>query len=1098
LVKKKITFNLIINRIGHDLDQLLNLQKPPQVTSFYANQFNVDRSQLPSVDELIEEIRKQALKRIGLNLRKKNVTNELSLSLLYHEKIEDLESSSQILKLNSSGKNEYEKLIRADIDKAKVAANIKESMQSGKSQEKQTPQERMVDWVVDTTIEEKASVIEKGVKEKEKEFDRQLEAKEKDIMNISTVLKTVSDDDLVYEDEDISMTSTEWWNEIGLRDDPFNINGLENIDVKDYDDILVDNAGIKFAKEFRKDKGAFNLGKNNLLLGELGTGKSCVIQYISNYSLNREIISFTIRIATGFSVEGLHISLYSSLARQIMRWLDKHGSRDPLEPTQEGCIIGLLSIKDMRPKNYGFIIFVEDLHKISNVDIVFDFLQMFQPLQESIKDEGINISFIVSGVPSWKEKVIANPYLTSVFSTTDIIEIEDVTSEIATKAIMNRFNVYRSDRDVKLISRDRFTLAPKYIKNLTNLIKKQNVHTGFRLYFSEVKKNLISRRYDMFQVSPAGLTNDMRDKYVVLLNKEKDLKRLLDKLTNIRLKNSKVKIEKQREAKIRLLAHLVQHQGISEQDNLLLSKNNTVIVDHLFRFCKIITMEPATEKWIPVMTLLKFHEALLDEFDVGLDYFLVNYHIPTYATTKYKDTEVAFEKQHKILIEQINALLCVNDEDSILATEFDAISGKIFDEVIKPRYVKAQGYKTISVDKIKKIISNLVEFLIKIESPPLSDAFPERIRAWDYRWNKQLENVTRFKKEYMRKDTSDITKQEFLIDSMETVDELLEELKKILSMLRQVNKEFLQIGKQQTIKVIDLHPDILSDLFKEEKKISNTSFDNLAISYQDYLRLYFKVATTLSYGKYDNRRKIWSKVASGGALDRMINSSDLQRARSIDPDEFEQLQRAEFKQFINCTHKLSYYYEVSKPLIARFPDKNSLIQSIDKFKPLNIATSHQKYDEKQYLIDSYISQYSSMLSQIKIISLLISDIILDKYVILEPRDNRANPEVVFSQILSSKYSRDISEHVLSEKEHDNFIADVEKYELYRWIAEDKSDVFFSASKTTLIDFKEYGGFGQLYGNYYFGQAASNFVYTIKQNRLKIKQIYGCQFLLQKE
>ena len=97
----------------------------------------------------------------------------------------------------------------------------------------------------------------------------------------------------IEEDESIE-TNEVWWERIGLSDDPFNSNGLDNITKNNYDNILVDNAGIIKAKKFRQGdiNNGFVLGKNYMILGNLGTGKTSVIDYLRDFILDLDIVSF--------------------------------------------------------------------------------------------------------------------------------------------------------------------------------------------------------------------------------------------------------------------------------------------------------------------------------------------------------------------------------------------------------------------------------------------------------------------------------------------------------------------------------------------------------------------------------------------------------------------------------------------------------------------------------------------------------------------------------------------------------------------------------------------------------------------------------------
>ena len=65
--------------------------------------------------------------------------------------------------------------------------------------------------------------------------------------------------------------------------------------------------------------------------------------------------------------------------------------------------------------------------------------------------------------------------------------------------------------------------------------------------------------------------------------------------------------------------------------------------------------------------------------------------------------------------------------------------------------------------------------------------------------------------------------------------ELLAEIKKTIIILNKVNNEFLQIGKDKKIKIIDYHPNILNGMLQKEEIVSDSSFDELVNFFQAFI-----------------------------------------------------------------------------------------------------------------------------------------------------------------------------------------------------------------------------------------------------------------------
>ena len=67
--------------------------------------------------------------------------------------------------------------------------------------------------------------------EKGKKLDEELAEKQREVEDVSIILKIVKDDSVYVEEEDHEQVHQNWWEEIKLKGDPFNVSGLDNIDI---------------------------------------------------------------------------------------------------------------------------------------------------------------------------------------------------------------------------------------------------------------------------------------------------------------------------------------------------------------------------------------------------------------------------------------------------------------------------------------------------------------------------------------------------------------------------------------------------------------------------------------------------------------------------------------------------------------------------------------------------------------------------------------------------------------------------------------------------------------------------------------------------
>jgi hypothetical protein len=122
-------------------------------------------------------------------------------------------------------------------------------------------------------------------------------------------------------------------------------------------------------------------------------------------------------------------------------------------------------------------------------------------------------------------------------------------------------------------------------------------------------------------------------------------------------------------------------------------------------------------------------------------------------------------------------------------------------------------------------------------------------------------------------------------------------------------------------------------------------------------------------------------------------------------------------------------------------------------------------------------------------------VILNNYIIVTLEDGSS--EVIFSNIIKSdfQFSQHIHENIVSNEYYEKFAKEADRHEFFRWPAKDIINTIFNESKCKIIDFTDYGSIADMYGNLFFGQAISNLLFTINNNNIINRQIYGCQYLL---
>src|SRR5262249_18394875 len=82
----------------------------------------------------------------------------------------------------------------------------------------------------------------------------------------------------------------------------------------------------------------------------------------------------------------------------------------------------------------GFFVFLDDLHKNTDRNRVFNFLGQLQITKNNFYREQINVLFMVSGFTGWKDRIKQDSALTGFFDAAENLTLPEVSPEIAAQA----------------------------------------------------------------------------------------------------------------------------------------------------------------------------------------------------------------------------------------------------------------------------------------------------------------------------------------------------------------------------------------------------------------------------------------------------------------------------------------------------------------------------------------------------------------------------------------------------------------------------------------------------------------------------------------
>ena len=718
-VKKKLTGKPLSNHLKRKLEKILIADHKEALNLIKNNNQNYQ----VDITNSVSEIRKLIVDRVGRILFSK-MGGHLSQEE-YMPIINNFEVETDLLRYNKSGKHLYEVWIEENIEKLQTFDRVKTDNK-----------DFSVDQFEHLLTKVKTEKVEIAAQKKEKELIKKLEEYQTKIENSSNIL--IIDEEDVFEDEiDIDENiDQQWWKKIGLIQNPFNINGLSKIKKEDYDQILIDNPAIKKAKDFRSgNMNSFSLGSNYMILGRLGTGKTALVDYLKEFSIDNRIESFIARMPQAYSLSEMIHDFYNQMLLNIKKWyrVNNISNNFTHNAGETEFILGLdeiLTEKNVVPID-GFFIFIEDLHKQKNEQIAFDFISTLQTLTESLLDFKIKCAIIITGIPEWEEQVINNPNLTSVISTSNIVKIKNITPSVAAKAIEKRFEVFREDKSRS--DSYKYVLATNTVRTLTKIIDKSKQHTGFRLYFQEIKKQLEMGNYGIFDSNPISIDQSLSKEYQRRLKEYPDAKRIIENIFKLKIQKSTSTVEKQRTLSCNLLAKLFSFKKLHENHEIFKSRINKMVLTHLFKPCGAVTMDIKTKEWHPVESLQIFNQSLIEDLQVGLDYFLTAYHLYGNKKSKIKAVNQSIineETDWAIRLIKYQKLL----EENKIISEIEIINhiDNLRTNLFIPHYERHKGFDNIDIKKIKNLIKECNYY--KIESVLLTRYFSldELIKQIDY------------------------------------------------------------------------------------------------------------------------------------------------------------------------------------------------------------------------------------------------------------------------------------------------------------------------------------------------------------------------------
>lgn len=298
---------------------------------------------------------------------------------------------------------------------------------------------------------------------------------------------------------ELENASTSWWKRLGFPQNPFETNqGLAGISENRYEDVIVKTPLVReYSKKFGDNPEIF-AGKTIMLIGDFGSGKTTIFQYLSYLATAHGLLPLLIILNPTQSVSTLTDVFLEEVIESLsesfvtMRKYDPRSER----PTGNLSRYALELFKELQKESpHGFLVFIDGLHKSdAYLPQVLEFLKQIQNIQEYISIKGVKIGFFIAGSPLWESELERKPSLSGSYYSKDNVPV--LTEEYAIEAIEKRISLYPSG-NIQPITIDKSALRQTF-KVLSERLKKG---VTFRDFLDHIRERLEVNQFEEIGLS---------------------------------------------------------------------------------------------------------------------------------------------------------------------------------------------------------------------------------------------------------------------------------------------------------------------------------------------------------------------------------------------------------------------------------------------------------------------------------------------------------------------------------------------------------------------------------------------------------------------
>lgn len=779
-------------------------------------------------------------------------------------------------------------------------------------------------------IEKIEKQLEWVKKEHSKEIESLISQKEEEYRRLPSILE----DKDFKEPEYIAKRdrTSYWWEDLNLKENPFPgpLDGLYMIDKSLYQSIIVETAPILWALDKLESPSLDIFHRGYLLAGEFGTGKTTFYDFISSH-LTVKLIE-PIRIALTENITEAHY--VNKFEHEICKAVSDLCKQHHLQATSPIIDFSeaINHMLDLQSLIKGFLIFIDDLHKHTNLDLVFRFISHLQIVKNNFSRAGVNVAFIVAEFPSWRNKIKQDSALTGFLDAADELTLPEVTPDLAAQAIKKRLQAFSINPNKELDVKEEF------LKSIFKRVSKERglANIGFRPYIQEAVQRLQQKQFDILSVDITLLDPQIAKEIKSILEDNNEFTICMNKL----IFGGGIKKKKIRERALRILCETYLRKGVSENEEFF--RNNMFYFKKLCDAGLIHKFRREIEGdsiliWNVNRLINELNDVIISKYHLSIEDYLV----PIYLSiTPRKQPK---EKRNRVQIfEQDLKRWKKVLEPSYINNIQDALNG--YSEHIF-RYVHERQHRHFSQDNlpsrddVKNPVWIIMKSIIQYESPQLLSICGENnIRGWLLR-HRSLQCPEHFILLLHDVESTSVSVSNYL-RLISFADESFSEL------WNEFN-ESMRVQRYSGVRCYQLPQAFINAIYTEYSTLltqSNEhldyfqSLDRFMVQIEHAIRTYLHVSSTLIFGPMHRRTKYYPEEITRYITKNLPSSSTSYESYN----EFENLNRGQYRYIFQDLNKsLPFYRYIIRPVIQKW-DKQDFDAFFSIFGDLNIITSHNK------------------------------------------------------------------------------------------------------------------------------------------------------------